>query len=137
MLVAQAERDGPRAAIDGWLASGQPLPGFGHPLYPQGDARALALLADLPPDPLMADLQCAARDMTDGLPNIDFALLALARGLAVPADAPFRLFALGRSVGWVAHAIEQGLTGVLIRPRGRYEGPDFMAAGPAGADARH
>jgi citrate synthase len=30
------------------------------------------------------------------------------------------LFALGRSVGWVAHAMEQIADGTLIRPRGRY-----------------
>ena len=55
-------------------------------------------------------------------PNIDFALVALARGLALPPDAPFILFATARSAGWTAHAIEQLQTGKLIRPRARYVG---------------
>ncbi|HEY1301364.1 MAG TPA: hypothetical protein VGF07_12765 [Stellaceae bacterium] len=30
---------------------------------------------------------------------------------------------VGRSVGWIAHAIEQYESGALIRPRARYLGP--------------
>jgi citrate synthase len=41
----------------------------------------------------------------------------------LPPDAPFSLFALGRCVGWLAHAIEQAATGQLIRSRARYVGP--------------
>ncbi|WP_422575606.1 citrate/2-methylcitrate synthase [Phenylobacterium sp.] len=32
------------------------------------------------------------------------------------------LFATARCAGWIAHAIEQGQTGALIRPRARYVG---------------
>jgi citrate synthase len=32
------------------------------------------------------------------------------------------LFAIGRSVGWIGHAMEQYATGQLIRPRARYVG---------------
>jgi citrate synthase len=123
MLIQQARIDGAEAALARWLASGQSLQGFGHPLYPQGDARGLALLEHVPVDPLMSDLRAAALDATGRAPNIDFALCALTRHLALPQDAPFILFALARSIGWVAHAIEQVTTGSLIRPRGRYEGP--------------
>jgi citrate synthase len=35
------------------------------------------------------------------------------------------LFALARSVGWIAHALEQSQAGALIRPRARYIGPDL------------
>ncbi|TJW83873.1 MAG: hypothetical protein E5V92_17395, partial [Mesorhizobium sp.] len=55
-------------------------------------------------------------------PNVDFALAALTRSLHLPADAPFRLFALGRSVGWTAHALEQVTSNRPIRPRARYDG---------------
>ncbi|EDP66505.1 putative citrate synthase II [alpha proteobacterium BAL199] len=34
------------------------------------------------------------------------------------------MFAIGRSVGWLAHAAEQSVSGSLIRPRARYTGPD-------------
>jgi citrate synthase len=33
------------------------------------------------------------------------------------------IFILGRTVGWIAHAIEKYESGVLIRPRARYLGP--------------
>jgi citrate synthase len=37
-------------------------------------------------------------------------------------DAPFALFAVARTAGWLAHAVEQVQTGALIRPRARYVG---------------
>jgi citrate synthase len=55
-------------------------------------------------------------------PNIDFALTTLGRCLKLPRRAPFTLFALGRTAGWVAHCLEQYATGELIRPRARYVG---------------
>ncbi len=122
MLVRQAEQEGPKAALEHWLASGRSLPGFGHPLYPHGDVRAQALLARFDLDPVMAGLADVAGTATDRLPNIDFALVAATRAFGLPQNAPMTLFALARSVGWVAHAIEQITTGTLIRPRGRYEG---------------
>jgi citrate synthase len=55
--------------------------------------------------------------------NVDFALVALRQSLGLPAEAPLALFALARTAGWLAHAIEQITTGALIRPRARYVGP--------------
>ena len=48
---------------------------------------------------------------------------AAAIGLRLPRNAALGLFILGRTVGWIAHAIEQYESGVLIRPRARYLGP--------------
>lgn len=121
-LVDEAARDGAAAAISRWLAQGAALPGFGHPLYPAGDPRARAILAQLTIDPLLAALAGAVEEMTGALPNVDFALAAMTRHLSLPADAPFRLFAIARSTGWAAHAIEQARSGQLIRPRGVYTG---------------
>ena len=45
------------------------------------------------------------------------------RALELPAGAPLTIFAIGRTIGWIAHAIEQYATGVMIRPRARYVGP--------------
>jgi citrate synthase len=107
------------------------LAGFAHPLYPDGDPRARALLDALcatQPErqPLRAAGALAARvEAATGLrPTIDFALAVLERTLALPAGAAFTLFAAGRTAGWIAHAIEQYADGKLIRPRARYVGSD-------------
>ncbi|MCB8878701.1 excisionase [Acidisoma cellulosilytica] len=121
-LLHEAHAMGARATLTRHLATGQALPGFGHPLYPMGDPRAAALLKALPPNMLTDRLSQDATDLTGTPPNIDFALAALAASGNFPQDAPFRLFALGRSLGWVAHAVEQLATGSLIRPRGIYTG---------------
>ena len=43
--------------------------------------------------------------------------------LGLGPGAHLVLFAIGRSVGWIGHAIEQYATGQLIRPRAKYVGP--------------
>ncbi|HZS58875.1 MAG TPA: citrate/2-methylcitrate synthase, partial [Gemmatimonadaceae bacterium] len=63
------------------------------------------------------------RTLLDEHPNVDFALAAVARVYRLPRHAPIILFALGRTVGWIAHAIEQYSSGQLIRPRAHYNGP--------------
>ncbi|MGA3005104.1 MAG: citrate synthase family protein [Acetobacteraceae bacterium] len=106
------------------LAADEALAGFGHPLYPAGDTRATVLLEPiLPHFPLARELVTAAEHLTGHAPNIDFALVTLRRFLKLPEGSAFGLFALGRSVGWIAHAIEQRATGQLIRPRAVYTGP--------------
>ena len=64
--------------------------------------------------------------MTGDQPNLDSALTVLTRTLGLPKGAPFTLFAVGRSVGWIAHALEQRTQPGLIRPRARYVGPEPM-----------
>jgi citrate synthase len=44
------------------------------------------------------------------------------RVLGLPKDSALALFLLGRTVGWIAHSLEQA-NGGLIRPRARYTGP--------------
>jgi citrate synthase len=55
-------------------------------------------------------------------PNVDFALGATSISLRLRPRSSLRLFRVGRSVGWIAHAIEQYATGSRIRPRARYVG---------------
>jgi citrate synthase len=123
-----------RDALAGRLRRGEQIPGFGHPLYPEGDPRASLLLelaaAAAPASPhteLAAELAAAAFELLGERPNLDFGLVALARALDLPAGAALALFAIGRSAGWIAHAIEQYEAGGLIRPRARYLGPDPIA----------
>ena len=76
-----------------------------------------------------AELSAAVREVVGEEPNIDFAIAALTVAYDLPPEAPLILFALSRCVGWIAHALEQGETGKLIRPRAHYVGPP-VAAGP-------
>ncbi|MBS0221944.1 MAG: MerR family transcriptional regulator [Proteobacteria bacterium] len=106
------------------------VPGFGHPLYPDGDARAtmlFGLLQETRPNAtelaFVERVAAAAERLTNTAPNIDFATAALERVLGLPRDSALALFLLGRTVGWIAHALEQAAGGTLIRPRARYVGP--------------
>jgi citrate synthase len=116
-------------AMAGRLRRGEAIPGFGHPLYPESDPRGAALLGwvmDAYPNSAAAALAEAGREAAARLigdaPTIDFALAVLARALDLPTGAPLTLFAIGRAVGWIGHAIEQYALDHLIRPRARYVG---------------
>ena len=112
----------PPAAIAVRLARGEKIPAFGHPLYPDGDPRAAALLSRLPPPPRARRVIEAMQATTGIAPNIDCALLMLEQRLRLPTGAAFAIFAVGRTVGWIAHALEQWREGTLIRPRAVYPG---------------
>jgi citrate synthase len=119
----------PRAAITARLRRGESIDGFGHPLYRDGDPRAAALLGILgeryPKSRELAfvlEVADAAAALTRERPNLDFALVAIARVLRLPAGSPLTLFAIGRTIGWIGHALEQYATGQLIRPRAKYVG---------------
>jgi citrate synthase len=130
-LAAGAQRVGAHAAILASLAQGHAVAAFGHPLYPDGDIRAVALLQAFTLPPIFEELRTVAQRLVGEPPNVDFALTALAASANLPADAPFVLFALARSVGWIAHALEQRQSGSLIRPRARYVGPAIPPCTPA------
>jgi len=95
-------------------------PSFQHKLYPQGDPRAAAILADVPLLASDATILQALENATGGKPSIDTALVMLERAYGLPRGAAFTLFAVGRTAGWLAHAIEQRSQAQLIRPRARY-----------------
>lgn len=106
------------------------LPGFGHPLYPDGDIRARVLFELMRESFGSSEALAFAERVavegeraTDAVPNIDFATVTLEKVLGLPQDSALAMFLLGRTVGWIAHAIEQAAHGALIRPRARYTGP--------------
>lgn len=127
-LVAEVGTPGRAATvIEERTRRGDALPGFGHPLYPGGDPRALFLLgaplarrrAGRTLAALVACMKTARREP----PNIDLALVATALSLGLPAGAASAIFAVGRAAGWIAHALEQRAAGFVLRPRARYVGP--------------
>jgi citrate synthase len=125
VLALLDERCAPDRSVGERLRRGESIPGFGHALYPDGDPRARRLLELCPQGAERTHAMSVAafvESSTGSQPNLDFGLAALCRSLGLPRHAPFVLFALGRTAGWVAHIIEQYRTGELIRPRARYVG---------------
>ena len=125
--LKEIERSGADELVQRHLQSGSPIPGFGHYMYADGDPRAAALLASFTPRPRLKhtiEKVCASTGLA---PNIDLALAVLADSFDFPEDATFALFAIGRSVGWLAHGMEQVVSkpGMMIRPRARYVGPEI------------
>jgi citrate synthase len=122
----------PSDVVERRARRGDALPGFGHPLYPEGDPRGRVLLEQARAlgarsaalQKRLAPLFALARAMErQGLPaTVDFGLVALTRALGMKAGSAALLFALGRSAGWVAHVLEQRGSEAVLRPRARYLG---------------
>ena len=118
-----------RAVVANRLRRGDRLPGFGHPALPRrrsarrgADASGRSERQSQAVEPGSGGGWRASEAVHD-LPNLDFGLVALAPTYGLPDSAPLVLFAIGRTVGWIAHAIEQYASGELIRPRANYTGP--------------
>ena len=60
--------------------------------------------------------------------NVEFYTALTLEALALPREAFTAIFALGRVIGWTAHAMEQVAAGRIIRPQSRYVGPMPAAA---------
>jgi citrate synthase len=137
-----ANQSDAHAVIAGRLKRGEVVPGFGHPLYAGGDPRGRALLAwaaerfrTSAATHLASVVAEAGREILGQNPNVDLGLAVVARVLELPPGSALALFALGRTIGWIGHAIEQYATGRLIRPRARYVGvaPHAQSTGGTGA----
>jgi citrate synthase len=109
------------------VESGQRVPGFDHPLYPNGDPRASCML-----DLIMARGRLKGRasklvalsnfmgERYSLYPRHECALVAMCDSMNIHENAAPALFALGRVAGWVAHVQEQRLSKTLIRPRAKF-----------------
>lgn len=130
-LLAEVTRPSaaPRVIADR-IRRGQRIPGFGHSVYKNGDARAtvlLDLLAEAAPghDRLAATREVMAEVRRRRLPepNIDLALAALSAVAGMTPGAGEAVFAVARTAGWLAHANEEYAAGSLLRLRASYTGP--------------
>jgi len=129
-LLRDAARFGIPRALDGRVGDDGRLDGFGHSLYPDGDPRARALLDRLdgidPPGDRLDTVHgvlgaVAARGAAP--PNVDVALAAISFCADMPPGSGEAIFALARTAGWVAHALEQYDQPTFMRARVDYIGP--------------
>ena len=131
-LLVDAERRGDAAQAVGEVlrATGR-VPGFGHTLYTRQDPRYGALMtliveawADDPRIQHVYRVRDVVGDRRDDFPNIDLALGAFTWLAAMSPQAGETIFAVARTAGWLAHAIEEYDEAALrFRPRARYVGP--------------
>ena len=137
---------GDAAGIEPWLeralSGGERLMGFGHRVWRGRDPRADALksaLQRLGPDAgriafaeeVERRALAALRRKKPDRPietNVEFYTALLLDAVGLPREAFTPVFALARSAGWLAHALEQRKTGRLIRPAASYVGPRPEAA---------
>ncbi len=122
--VTQVRRSGnPQALAKSMLERGLELPGFERDHSPSEHARAQSLIEAAPQ--LGADLKAVLKvgeDMTGHPVGMSLALALIGRHLDLPREAPVTLYGIGRSAGWLAHAIEQMHAGASPRARLRYIG---------------
>jgi citrate synthase len=121
----------PEIAVARALDDGVVGLGLGHPVYRGVDPRAAYLLDRLTPllkrddRRRMADIQRIAAGGKDAPPSVDFALGALAFALQMPVGATEAVFAIARTAGWIAHALEEyGEAPLRFRARAVYIGPE-------------
>lgn len=113
------------------LRAGRRIPGLGHRLYPGEDPRARALFRLLEDIPRAAPALAAARDVqataarhTPLHANVDLALAVLTASSGMAPTAAETIFAVARTAGWIAHALEEyGERPLRMRPSGLYCGP--------------
>jgi len=129
LLVSAADpADAPRV-VGELLRRGERIPGLGHFVYQAGDPRSVLLL-DLirKAAPDSGRLAVAEAVLTEArrralpAPNVEFALAVLSTVAGMIPGAGEAIFAVARTAGWLAHALEEYARATPIRPRGVYTG---------------
>jgi len=128
MAAASGPDDVPRVVTE-LLRRGERVPGFGHFVYRGGDPRAVLLL-DLVRRAAPKSRQLAVADAVFAEvrqkslpgPNIDYAIATLVRVAGMVRGAGEAIFAVARTAGWIAHALEAYSGPGPLRPRAVYTG---------------
>ncbi|MFG3155048.1 citrate/2-methylcitrate synthase [Streptomyces sp. NPDC048219] len=131
MLLEVLDQGSAAPVIAEELRAGRRIPGLGHRLYPGEDPRARALFTLLEDIPGAAPALAAARDVvattarhTPLHANVDLALAVFTASSGMPVTASETIFAVARTAGWIAHALEEyGERPLRMRPSGLYSGP--------------
>lgn len=139
MVFEIGKAENAEAFIRAKLEAGELLMGFGHRVYKVRDPRADVLGAEAERfftsgegkslyQLAMSVEQTALELLEEYKPgrnlqtNVEFYTALLLHGLGLPVDLFSPTFAVGRVLGWVAHAFEQIEEGSIIRPQSVYVG---------------
>jgi citrate synthase len=140
-VVSQLHEIGSPERAEEWISGafdrGERLMGFGHRVYRAYDPRAAALREVALQMGSIADWlslavaveDIALRMLEERYPdrplktNVEYYTAAVLQGVGLPPDLFPATFAMARTAGWTAHALEQAAADKLIRPDVRYTGP--------------
>lgn len=126
-----SDADAAAAQVRAWLDHHEHvMPGFDHPkIYPRGDPRVPPLLEvakQVAPGDRRLGIVLAmieAMERSSARPtSLAFGVVAVAAALDLPPGAALMILVIGRSAGWIAHALEQRDAGYLIRPHAQFVG---------------
>ncbi len=120
----------PAEAIARRLRDGEFIPGFGHRVYKNNDPRCdvlLDLLTAIKREPVEDELVEIMRERGLPFPNVDFAIASFAERYDMIDNAGEVIFAIARTVGWLAHAIEEYRHRLRYRPRAVYTGTPYSS----------
>ena len=129
LLAAASGPDDVPRVVGELLRRGEKVPGFGHFVYRTGDPRAVLLL-DLvrraaPKSRQLAVAEAVLAEIRRKSlpePNIDLAIATLARVTGMIRGSGEAIFAVARTAGWIAHALEAYAGPGPLRPRAMYTG---------------
>ena len=141
MLAAAREPGDAVRVVGDLLRRGERIPGLGDFSHsevkqPGADPRAEVLL-DLIKKAAPRSARFAVADAVLAEtrrralpePNIDFALATLASVAGMIPGAGEAIFAVARTAGWIAHAMEEYAKNAPLRPRTVYTGPAHLSRG--------
>ncbi|MET9732718.1 citrate synthase [Streptomyces sp. NPDC006458] len=131
MLLEVLDQGDAAPVVADELRAGRRVPGLGHRLYSGEDPRARVLFGLLEELPSAAPALAAARHVVETTArhaplhaNVDLALAVLTASSGMPSTAGETIFAVARTAGWIAHAMEEyGESPLRMRPSGLYVGP--------------
>ena len=127
------------------VAEGDRIMGFGHRVYKTDDPRSVFLrdVAKGLGGPLVDFAEQVERTTVDVLAelkpgrrlytNVEFFAGVVMQTCGIPREMFTPTFAVGRTIGWAAHVMEQAADNRLIRPAARYVGPTPPVPVPAPA----
>jgi citrate synthase len=134
MLAGARDPADAARAVGDLLRRGERIPGFGD-FASSGDPRGKALLnliKKAAPRSARYAVAAAVLDETHRRalpePNVDFALAALVNVAGMIPGAGEAIFAVARTAGWIAHAMEEYAKNAPLRPRTVYIGPATVSA---------
>jgi len=121
--------------VRGEVEAGRRIMGFGHAVYRTPDPRS-SLLRDVARDlggelveramAIEAEILATLAEIKPDRPlpsNVEFYAGVIMATVGLPREMFTPTFAVSRTVGWCAHAVEQAEAAKLIRPSARYVGP--------------